>query len=492
MQSKFSYDFKECIYNPNYHIYNDGRVYSLYIKKFMATVLSSGYEALGIRVGNKSKSIRIHRLVALHFVDNPDITKFNIVNHKDGNKLNNHYTNLEWTDAKTNTEHAIEIGLKSFSKQWRAVLQYDEDMNLLNEYDITAEASRQTGILVRSIQDCCKGISKFTKSKTSDEKYIWRFRDEKTKIECPEGGKEVPGWENYVVFRNGDIYSKFLQNFMCTTINGDGYEMISFKQKGVYKHTSIHILVGEAFLVKPEGDGLQINHINCIRNCNDVDNLEYVTVSENSNYMYTVGGRKDVQKKVFRIHPETKEITIFANLNTASKELNIPYSTLAAAVQGRNKFTAGFVWQYESDEIKEIPKSKIRKIERLNPITKEIVIFDHAKKAAESVSGMSDKRVHTACKNGKLYEQFYWKYYGEDVGKPKTIISYKIRKDGKKVKLTNGAIKVHKTDILTGNILESFRNAIEASKSINVTQATLRLYCESNQPYRGYIWKFDE
>jgi hypothetical protein len=36
------------------------------------------------------------------------------VNHKDGNKLNNYYRNLEWIESRKNTEHAVEIGLMDF------------------------------------------------------------------------------------------------------------------------------------------------------------------------------------------------------------------------------------------------------------------------------------------------------------------------------------------------------------------------------------------
>lgn len=59
---------------------------------------------------NKFHSERIHRLVALHFVPRTreEATQ---VNHKDGDALNNHVNNLEWTTQAENLQHAKETGL---------------------------------------------------------------------------------------------------------------------------------------------------------------------------------------------------------------------------------------------------------------------------------------------------------------------------------------------------------------------------------------------
>lgn len=61
----------------------------------------------------------IHRLVAIAFV--PAVEGKPHVNHIDGNKLNNYYTNLEWCTPQENNEHGVRIGLL---KRGRTVKQY--------------------------------------------------------------------------------------------------------------------------------------------------------------------------------------------------------------------------------------------------------------------------------------------------------------------------------------------------------------------------------
>jgi len=60
---------------------------------------------------NKRQRVRIHRMVAILFIYNPNPSKYNVINHIDGNKINNHYTNLEWTTVLKNNQHAWATGL---------------------------------------------------------------------------------------------------------------------------------------------------------------------------------------------------------------------------------------------------------------------------------------------------------------------------------------------------------------------------------------------
>lgn len=61
----------------------------------------------------KFRELKLHRLVALAWVRNPDHLKYYLVNHKNGDKHDPTSTNLEWTDHKGNVDHAYKFGLRS-------------------------------------------------------------------------------------------------------------------------------------------------------------------------------------------------------------------------------------------------------------------------------------------------------------------------------------------------------------------------------------------
>lgn len=63
------------------------------------------YYVVKLYKGSKTKVESVHRLVATYFVDG--YREGLEVNHKDGNKENNLYTNLEWVTSQRNTEHAV-------------------------------------------------------------------------------------------------------------------------------------------------------------------------------------------------------------------------------------------------------------------------------------------------------------------------------------------------------------------------------------------------
>lgn len=91
-------------------ISRNGDLFSARSKRVLKpTIGSGGYYEYSTKVDGRKKKLYQHRLVAIAFVPNP--FGYKVVNHKDGNKLNNNPDNLEWCTDKQNSEHAWSTGL---------------------------------------------------------------------------------------------------------------------------------------------------------------------------------------------------------------------------------------------------------------------------------------------------------------------------------------------------------------------------------------------
>ena len=100
---------------PNYQVSNTGLVKGKTGKVLKTFIQNGGYEVATMHNESKRSVKRtVHRLVAELHIPNPEDKP--IVNHLDGNKLNNHSSNLEWCDNSRNILHAREIGLNPYNK----------------------------------------------------------------------------------------------------------------------------------------------------------------------------------------------------------------------------------------------------------------------------------------------------------------------------------------------------------------------------------------
>ena len=105
----------------HYRVEEDGSVFSIRSNKYLAPDNCRGYYRICVSIDNKRKKFPVHRLVALIYVDGD---KTLTVNHIDGNKLNNHYSNLEWITIKENIRHAHRTGLHKESKNnWKKAMK---------------------------------------------------------------------------------------------------------------------------------------------------------------------------------------------------------------------------------------------------------------------------------------------------------------------------------------------------------------------------------
>lgn len=98
---------------PKYSISNFGKVKNNNSGQILKDAMHhKGYPKTSLFIkGRLKKGFFIHRLVALHFIPNPD--NLDQVNHIDGNKVNNHVSNLQWCTGSQNIKHAFNTGLMS-------------------------------------------------------------------------------------------------------------------------------------------------------------------------------------------------------------------------------------------------------------------------------------------------------------------------------------------------------------------------------------------
>ena len=87
----------------------------------------------------------VHRLVAQAFIPN----EYNLpeVNHKDMNKANNHISNLEWVDRKTNERHCRRNGGKLYRP---FVVEYNDDRQII--FEVTADLANELNVTPATVR----------------------------------------------------------------------------------------------------------------------------------------------------------------------------------------------------------------------------------------------------------------------------------------------------------------------------------------------------
>lgn len=116
--------------------------------------------------------------------------------------------------------------------------------------------------------------------------------------------RPIVGYEDlFEVSTRGRVRSKKTGKMKVLSKGTGGYVKVALSRNYVQKCLSVHRLVAEAFIPNPEGKGY-VDHINTIRADNRVDNLRWVTKSENQSNPVTIERNRIATKK--RYVKETK------------------------------------------------------------------------------------------------------------------------------------------------------------------------------------------
>jgi hypothetical protein len=141
-------------FGRRYKVSSHGRVFDGRLFYGEGTGYMKPWSGMYLRVHlhkpGKSELWSVHRLVAVAFCQGR--RRWLIVNHKDGNKHNNHSDNLEWVTSRRNNEHAAERGLMSHGEDHPKSKLKESDIPVI--LDRLAVGERQTDIAR------CYGVTK--------------------------------------------------------------------------------------------------------------------------------------------------------------------------------------------------------------------------------------------------------------------------------------------------------------------------------------------
>lgn len=271
----------------NYIIYDNGDVFNLSTKSFLkGSIGENGYKYYRLSKNNKKQMFYAHRLVAEAFLDNSK--NLPVVNHKDGNKLNNNINNLEWISYSKNTEHFH------------------------------------------------KTIKKGNNQK--QEKYEQDLPGEQWKI--------IKNNPNYEVSSCGRVHNLITNNILHPS-ETCGYYKVRLSTGGITTDWLIHKLVFSTF--NPEVQDIEkmcIDHIDGNKHNNNIDNLRLITISENVKHAYYTQKTNSNIKPVNQFDKDNNLIATYPSCREAGRQLNLDSSSITKCCKGKLKTTGGFIFKY--------------------------------------------------------------------------------------------------------------------------------------------------
>lgn len=275
---------KKIIDYLNYEIDENGNVYNESTKNWLkGSVGENGYKYYRLSKNNCKKMFYAHRLVAEYFIPNPN--NLPIVNHIDGNKLNNNVNNLEWVSYSENTKHWHDNKDKKINKPLE---YYKED--LPNE--------------------------------------IWK------------------PYKNYLISSEGRIRHATKNNILKPSITC-GYYKVRLSNDGLVEDCLIHKLVWKLFSIydMPDSDTV-IDHIDGNKLNNSINNLRKIYFSDNVKAALYEQKTNKSAKKVAQYSLTGEFLNEYPSAAEAARTLNLDSSTITKVCRGKNKTHGGFIFKY--------------------------------------------------------------------------------------------------------------------------------------------------
>jgi len=335
--------WKDIAKYDNYEVSTFGKVRKKNTGRILKPSNRGGYYVVGLS-NIKTKTFQVHRLVAKTFIENPENKAH--VNHKDKNGLNNHLPNLEWNTPKENNIHKSSGVIQTTNQNlaiWKIDIKTGDKIEKYNSIDLASKCIFEQGLsenihsIKSSISCSIRGVYK------SSFGFKWELdKDEDLESEI---------WKE-INIENKDTLGYYISS-LGRFNNKKGIIMKDYKPHHsgyIYlrvniKKYALHRLVALTFIKNPENK-LFVNHIDGNKLNNKVDNLEWLTCSENNLHAHKIGLNKGSKREIIQYDLEMNEIQKFNKIKDASIYLNICYSSIKAVLYKKQNTAGGFLFKY--------------------------------------------------------------------------------------------------------------------------------------------------
>jgi hypothetical protein len=315
----------------NYEITKEGIIRNIKTKKNLKPVVKTYPSVFLINDNNERKNFSLHFLVATAFIKNPN--NYNEINHKDNDRNNYNYLNLEWCTHKYNIQQKIYDNNHSY----REVLMINKKTNEEIKFNSYKEAYEYLKLdtlyktFTTCISECCNG-----KQKTAYG-YKWKYFnifDEKQLNN--NTWKEI--MNNIFINKEGVVYNKITKNI----IKGSDleYKNIMINKKN-YR---LHRLLALAFIPNPNNLSV-VNHINGNKFDNRIENLEWVSHSDNS-----LHSAKQKKKYEYILQYDINENFVNKYLSVKdviSKNPIFNMKSVYNVLKNKQKTANSYIWKFE-------------------------------------------------------------------------------------------------------------------------------------------------
>lgn len=195
---------------------------------------------------------------------------------------------------------------------------------------------------------------------TNNEKEIWRAHPGISGIEVSTLGR-VRTLDRVVASKGNG--TRLVKGRILKQCDDRGYLQVYFRVNGKHIGKLVHRLVAETFIPNPENLP-QVNHLDCNRTNNNVENLEFCTASYNNQYKekFGISNTESLGHPLFAINLTTLEVSHFRSQREASRALGADSGSINNVIKGRYRYTKGYWFVNDDGHAVDVVKNKLHDV----------------------------------------------------------------------------------------------------------------------------------